>query len=537
MSLLNRRNFLKSVGIGFSSLALSSCTEKFRGLASVNRARPNIVFIFTDDHTNQAIGAYGSRLAVLNPTPNMDRMAKEGMRFDKFCVGNSICAPSRATLLTGKHSHIHGKIDNVVGFDQGQQTFPKILQSSGYQTAIFGKTHLPGSIEGFDAWETLPDQGDYYQPVFNTKDGQKQYTGYVTDIVTDRSLKWLKKERDPQKPFMLMVHHKATHRTWCPALRHLNKFDDVEIPYPDNFFDDYANRDAAKAQEMTIEKAMNLRNDLKVKTKEYRAEVDERNKGKEELMGGEAGAYFRMTPEQRKVWDAAYDPKNEKFAKANLSGIELTKWKYQRYMKDYLRTACAVDEGIGKILDYLDSSGLGDNTVVMYSSDQGFYLGEHGWFDKRFMYEESFKTPFVVRWPEVTKPGSVNKDLAQNIDFAETFLDIAGVGIPDDMQGVSLVPLLKGKTPADWRKSLYYHYYEYPGAHSVRRHEGVVGRRFKLIRFYGQDVSGGEDWEFYDLDNDPSEMNNIYGKAQWSEKISEMKKELVRLKMFYKVPK
>jgi arylsulfatase A-like enzyme len=532
MSTFNRRDFIKAAGVGLSGLVLPGCVSSLEGMA---KGRPNIVFIFTDDHTSQSIGAYGSRLAGLNTTPNIDRIAKEGMLFEKFFVGNSICAPSRATLLTGKHSHMHGKIDNRGGFNHDQQTFPKLMQKAGYATAIFGKTHLPGSVQGFDDWETLIGQGDYYQPVFETADGKKQYEGYVTDIITDRSLKWLKEDRKDDKPFMLMVHHKATHRTWCPALRHLHKFDDVEIPYPDNFFDEYEGRYAAKHQDMSIEKSMNLTNDLKVKTKEYRKKFDEKRKGRKGLPGREKGAYFRMTAAQRKVWDGAYDPKNEEFAKAKLTGKELTKWKYQRYMKDYLRTATAVDEGIGRILDYLDESGLSKNTIVMYSSDQGFYLGEHGWFDKRFMYEESFKAPLVVRWPGVVRAGSVSRDLTQNIDFAETFLDIAETPIPEDMQGVSMVPVLRGKTPKDWRRSLYYRYYEYPGVHSVRRHEGVAGVRFKLIRFFGKDVPGDEMWEFYDLENDPSEMENIYGQAKWTGKIAEMKKELTRLRKLYKV--
>ncbi len=499
--------------------------------------RPNIVWVFSDDHTYQAIGAYGGPLAALNPTPNIDRIAKQGMRFDRCYVGNSICAPARATLLTGKHSHKNGKIDNRGPFNQDQQTFPKLLQKAGYQTVMIGKIHLPGNMQGFDYWEVLPGQGSYYQPQFITEGGRTQYTGYVTDVVTDRSLEWLKESRKDDKPFMLMVHHKATHRTWCPAPRHVGLYDDVTVPEPDTLFDDYKNRGTpANLQDMSISKTMNLENDLKVKPRKGR-DAKIANYAKQKVLPrGEPGAYYRMTPKQRANWDAAYDKRNDEFLAAKLTGKDLVRWKYQRYIKDYLRSAKAVDEGIGRILDYLDESGLAENTIVMYCSDQGFYLGEHGWFDKRFMYEESYRTPLVVKWPGVTKPGSVNTDLVQNIDFAETFLDLADAKIPGDMQGTSVVPLLKGKAPADWRSSLYYHYYEYPGVHSVRRHEGVSQSQHKLIRFYGRDVPDGEEWELYDLKTDPKEMNNQYGNPKYAAKVAELKKELLKLRKQYEVP-
>jgi arylsulfatase A-like enzyme len=499
--------------------------------------RPNIVWIFTDDHTCQAIGAYGGPLSTLNPTPNIDRIAKDGMRFDRCYVGNSICAPSRATLLTGKHSHLNGKLDNRGGFNQNQQTFPKLLQKAGYQTVMIGKIHLPGKMQGFDYWEVLPGQGSYYQPTFITETGRTQYKGYVSDVVTDRSLEWLKQSRKDDKPFMLMVHHKATHRTWCPAPRHVGLFDGTTIPEPDSLFDDYSGRGiAAHKQDMTIAKTMRLSTDLKVKTRAQREAKIKAYAKRKGLPRGESGAYYRMTPEHRKIWDAAYDPRNDKFLAANLTGKDLVRWKYQRYIKDYLRSAKAVDEGIGRILDYLDASGLSKNTIVMYCSDQGFYLGEHGWFDKRFMYEESFRTPLIVRWPGVTKAGSVNNDLVQNIDFAETFLDLAKAPIPDDMQGKSLVPLLRHKTPQDWRTSLYYHYYEYPAVHSVRRHEGVAEKQHKLIRFYGRDVPGKEEWELYDLKTDPHEMKNEVANPKYTAKVTQLKAELQRLRKHYKVP-
>jgi arylsulfatase A-like enzyme len=468
--------------------------------------RPNIVWIFSDDHSYQTIGAYGGRLQSLNPSPNIDRLAREGMRFDRAYVGNSICGPSRATLLTGKHSHMNGKYDNRGGFNHDQQQFQKILQKNGYQTVMVGKIHLNGNMQGFDYWEVLPGQGKYYNPSFKTEQGDTKYEGHVSDIVTDKALDWLENKRDKEKPFMLMIHHKAPHRTWIPAERHMVKYADVEIPEPDNLFDDYATRTtAAHEQDMTIDKTMRMLQDLKVGEKYAKP-----------------GNQFAA----RNTWYEANKPE----------GRDLIRWKYQLYMKDFMRCTWGVDENIGRVLEVLEEQGLADNTIVMYSSDQGFYMGEHGWFDKRFMYEESFRTPFIARWPGKIKPGSVNQDLVQNIDFAETFLDLAGAPIPDDMQGRSLVPLMQGKTPKDWRESLYYHYYEYPGGHSVRRHEGVFDSRYKLIRFYGTDVPDGEEWELYDLEKDPAEMNNIYSNPENAGKVKELEKELERLKAQYKVP-
>jgi len=478
------------------------------GVAGAAQDRPNIVWIFSDDHTRQTIGAYGGRLQELNPSPNLDRLAAEGMRFDRCYVGNSICAPARATLLTGKHSHLNGKYDNRGGFNHDQQQFQKILQKNGYQTVMVGKIHLAGQMQGFDYWEALPGQGKYYDPDFVTEEGTKSYKGYTTDIITDKALDWLENKRDDSKPFMLMIHHKAPHRNWQPAERHMSKYEDIEIPEPDNLFDDYATRTtSAHKQDMNIVNTMRMDTDLKVSD-------------------GSGRINFNLEH---------YAARNKFLAENKLEGKELVKWKYQTYLKDYLRCTWGVDENIGRVLDALEEMDLEDNTIVMYSSDQGFYMGEHGWFDKRFMYEESFSTPFIARWPGKIKPGSVNSDLVQNIDFAETFLDLAGAPIPGDMQGKSVVPLLKGKTPKNWRKSLYYHYYEYPAVHSVRRHEGVTDERYKLIRFYGMDVPGGEEWEFFDLEKDPTEMNNGYNNPENAGKISELKKELDRLKDYYKV--
>ncbi|MDF1752993.1 MAG: sulfatase [Verrucomicrobiales bacterium] len=459
--------------------------------------KPNIVWLFSDDHAYQAVGAYGGRFESLNLTPNIDRLGKEGIVFDKAYVGNSICAPSRATLLTGKHSHLNGKIDNRGPFNHDQQQFQKILQKNGYQTAMIGKIHLSGKMQGFDYWEVLPGQGKYWNPTFVTENGNTVYKGaHSTEVITKRALNWLKTDCKQDEPFMLMVHYKAPHRNWQPITHWKEKFSTMTFPEPDSLFDTYEGRGtAANKQDMSIDITMRMDGDLK----------------------------------------ANQSPRKEFLADNPLTGKELVRWKYQMYMQDYLGCIAGVDENVGKILDYLAESGLDKNTVVMYSADQGFYLGEHGWFDKRFMYEESFRTPLLARWPGVVEPGTRNDDLVQNIDFAETFLDIAGIEAPDDMQGESLVPLLKGETPDDWRSSLYYHYYEYPGAHSVRRHEGVFDNRYKLIRYYGLDIPGDEEWELFDLKNDPSEMKNQYNNPEYAEQVARLKKELGKLREQYQV--
>lgn len=521
------------------------CLLVTSGLLAQNR--PNIVWIFSDDHTMNAIGAYGSHLAELNPTPNIDRLAKEGMLFKRSYVENSICSPARATLLTGKFSHRHGKLTNRGEFDHDQPQFQKVLQQNGYETALIGKIHLTGKMQGFDHWEVLKNQGDYYQPEFFNEHSKRTGTieeGYVTDIITDKSIEWMKNGRDTNKPFMLMVHHKATHRNWKPAIRHIGLYEDVTIPEPANLFDDYSSREkTARIATMTVKRHMHMLYDLEVRDEAQKANAV--NKRAEQvargrLPGGEGGAYGRMNDAQRAQWDAVYDPRNEAFKQANLRGDDLVRWKYQRYVKDYLRTAKSLDEGVGRILDYLKESGLDSNTIVMYSSDQGFYLGEHGWYDKRFMYEESFSTPLLARWPGVIRPGSVNTDLVQNVDFAPTFVDLAGAEVPSDMQGVSLVPLLTGQTPRDWRKSLYYHYYEGPRGHRVTLHEGVATNRFKLLRFYGAGIEGWEDertglFELYDRETDPNEMHNLYSNPEYAEISEKLKAELLRLRDYYGV--
>lgn len=481
--------------------------------------RPNIIFIFADDHAYQAISAYGSRI---NHTPNIDRLAREGMLFRQCLVTNSICAPSRAVVLTGKYSHLNGVINNSTPFDGSQQTVPKLLQKAGYQTVIFGKWHLQTQPTGFDYWEILPGQGEYYNPDFLTPQGKKRYEGYVTDIITDLVLDWLKNKRDPSRPFFLMYHHKAPHRNWMPAPEYLTLYNTIDIWEPPTLFDDYSTRASpARNQEMEIARHLTISSDLKLPPPPGNA--------------AEAKAWqamrARMTEEQRRIWDAAYGPENEAFLRANLTGRELVRWKYQRFIKDYLRCVASIDANLGRLLRYLDASGLAQNTVVIYSSDQGFYLGEHGWFDKRWMYEESLRTPLIVRWPGVTKPGSVDTHLVSNLDFAETFLEIAGVPIPADMQGRSLVPLLKGEPVLDWRTSFYYHYYEYPAVHSVARHYGVRTYTHKLIHYY----ETGE-WELFDLENDPHELHNVYGDPRYARIQKELMAELERLRKELKVP-
>ena len=469
--------------------------------------RPNILFIFTDDHAYQAIGAYGSNR---NETPNMDRLAAEGMRFTNCCVTNSICGPSRAVIQTGKYSHLNGFIDNNSRFDNTQQTFPKLLQKAGYQTAIVGKWHLVSEVTGFDYSEVLVGQGPYYNPPM-IKNGERiEHTGRTTEIITDLSLEWLK-NRDTSKPFLLMTQHKAPHREWDPYPEYYEKYKNRVFPYPETFDDNYAGRGrAALEQDMTIAETLTPL-DLKLNV---------------------PGVWNRMTDEQKAEWHAMFDGRKEEFEKVKNDPIALKQWKYQCYMKDYMSVVACVDDNIGKMLKFLEDNGLAENTVVVYASDQGFYLGEHGWFDKRFMYNESFKTPLIVRWPGQVKPGSVNNDIVSNVDFAETFLDMAGAPIPSDMQGRSLVSILKGEKPDDWRNSLYYHYYEYPAVHMVKKHEGVYDGRFKLIHYY-DDI---DEWELFDLQADPNELQNVYSDAKYQDEIKRLEKELERQKAELKVP-
>lgn len=472
--------------------------------------RPNIIFIFSDDHAYQAISAYGNKQV---QTPNIDRIAKQGARFNNALVTNSICGPSRATLLTGKYSHINGYPLNEQRFDVNQQLFPALLQQHGYQTAWIGKWHLGNLPKGFDFWRILNGQGQYYNPDFIGPKDTVRMEGYVTNLITGMSLNWLK-NRDTSKPFFLVVGEKATHREWLPDLQDLGAYDHITFPLPPTFRDNYRNREAAQNQDMTIDKTMRLKEDLKVHA------------------NYEKGIYGRFTPEQRRVFENYYENKvSKEFDEKKLAGEALVEWKYQRYLRDYLSTARSLDRNIGELLAYLDKNGLAENTVVIYASDQGFYMGEHGWFDKRFIYEESLKTPFVIRYPGVIKPGTQVNELMANIDWAPTILDLAGVKPPADIQGTSFLPLVKpGGDKKNWRKEVYYHYYEFPQPHHVYPHFGIRTARYTLVRFYNP----GKSWELYDLKKDPHQVNNIYGQKGMEKATAALKEKLKQLMIQYK---
>ena len=478
----------------------------------------NILYIMSDDHSYQTISAYDNRFI---QTPNIDRIANEGVRFTNSFVANSISGPSRACMLTGKHSHANGFTDNTTCvFDGSQQTLPKLLQTAGYQTAIVGKWHLESMPTGFDYWEILPGQGDYYNPDFITMNNDTvREKGYLTNIITDKSIDWLEKGRDKEQPFCLFIHHKAIHRDWLPELKYLTLYEDKEFSMPDNFYDDYEGRPAAAAQTMSIAKDMDIIYD----TKMYREGMKSR------LKKAYGRKIKRLTPEDRVAYDAVYDSITDVFFRENPQGKELVEWKYQRFMRDYAKVVKSLDDNVGRVLDYLEKAGLLDNTLVVYTSDQGFYMGEHGWFDKRFMYEESMRTPLVMRLPKGFQKRGDIPELVQNIDYAPTFLELAGVEIPDDIQGISLMPLLRGEHPQDWRSSLYYHFYEYPAEHMVKRHYGVRTERYKLIHFY-DDI---DQWELYDLQTDPTEMNNLFDKPGYESIIEKLKQELVGLQTLY----
>ncbi|RAP76865.1 sulfatase [Paenibacillus montanisoli] len=451
--------------------------------------RPNILFIMSDDHASHAISAYGSRI---NETPNIDRISEGGMRFDNCFCTNSICTPSRAAILTGQYNHINGVKTLGDSFDGRQTTFPKLLQQDGYQTAIVGKWHLGhgGNADptGFDYWSILPDQGDYHNPVMIEMGVSQKFDGYVTDIITDKSLDWLK-NRDKNRPFMLMCHHKAPHRHWEPDEKHMHLYEDIDIPEPETFYDDYATRSqAAVNAKMRIE-------DLH--------ELD--TKG-----APPAG----LTPEQEK------------------------KWKYQRYIKDYLRCIASVDDNVGRLLDYLDEEDEANDTIVIYTSDQGFFLGDHGWFDKRFMYEESLRMPFLIRYPRAIEAGTVSDTMILNVDFAPTFLDYAGHPIPETMQGHSIREVLGGAAPADWRTSMYYRYWMHlDGCHEVYSHYGIRTQQYKLIYYYAQalgttdsrDESKPPEWEMFDLAKDPYELNNVYSLPEYEQTVKALTREMEQL--------
>lgn len=523
---MNRRDFLKSIGI--LSIGLSSQLS-----ALTVPKQPNILFIFSDDHSLQTLSACKSRMQKFikkhNITPNIDKIAAEGVLFENSFVGNSICGPCRASVLTGKHSHINGFKTNSDTFNSEQWTVAKELQKANYQTAVIGKWHLVSLPTGFDDYSVLPDQGKYYNPDFISKGFTElvRKQGYCSDLIGDMTLEWLDKKRDKSRPFFLCSWHKAPHRTWMPHPRHFNLLDEVDVPEPENLYDDYEGRtEAARLQEMTIRDHMNMATDLKV-TLPVAATLSEKKQQaapKSKSMDPSTfDEFVRMTPEQKKAWDEYYVPRNEKFRAKNLEGRDLLRWKYQAYMKDYIRCVKAMDENVGRVLDYLRKNDLEKDTIVIYSSDQGFYNGEHGWYDKRWMYEESLRSPLIIKWPNVAAPGTRRREMVQNIDYAPTILEAAGIEIPQQVQGASLVPLLKGKSPKDWRKSILYTYYG-EKVHAVAAHRGVRNERYKLIEFYTR----GE-WEFYDLQKDPLEMKSEYHNPRYEKIISDMKQELEKL--------
>ena len=515
MKLISLRTFLSALCI------LLVCHKQ-----SIADQKPNIVFIFSDDHAPHAIGAYNGWLKSVNPTPRIDELAKQGMLFEKSFCTNSICGPSRAVIMTGKHSHKNGFMNNGNTFNWNQQTFPKILRKAGYTTALYGKSHLKGNPKGFDDWKVLPGQGDYYNPNLITPKGRVRIDGHCTDVVTDLAVEWLKTGRDKTKPFMLMVQHKAPHRNWMPALRHLPLYDDIKIPEPTTLFDEWEdNAPPARHQELEIDRHMDINYDLFLDlTADYEGTPSQKRQDRSAWRNMK-----KMTKDQLNSWRAFYGPRDKAFHEANLSGKELVRWKFQRYAKNYLRCVRGVDDSVGKIQDTLKNLKLDDNTVVIYSSDQGFYIGDHGWYDKRWMYEESLMMPLIVKWPGVTKPDSRSVQMVQNLDYAQTFLEMAGAQIPSNMQGRSLVPILKNGKVDDWRKSIYYHYYEYPSVHMIPRHYGIRTERYKLIHFY----QFGNEWEMYDLKEDPDELTNIYGKADKKSLQKDLKEQLVAIRKFY----
>jgi len=535
--------------------ALTGCGGDAAKHAETDTSKPmNILYIMCDDHSYQTISAYDQRFI---HTPNIDRIAADGVRFTNSFVANSLSGPSRACMITGKHSHANGFTDNATTFDGSQQTFPKLLQKAGYETAMIGKWHLVSEPTGFDYWDILIGQGMYYNPDFICNGKRINRKGYATNITTDVALDWLENKHDKNKPFCLLLHHKAPHRTWMPDSCDMELFSDCNYPLPDTFWDDYEGRPAAAAQEMSILKDMDLVYDLKLGDVEH------------EVHGGYLEDWGRqmysslLSPNQKATWDRHYVPVIESFKdsflRATPTGREtvmtkpngsmkadakrLAQWKYNQYMRDYLRVITSIDRNVGRVLDYLEANGLLENTLVVYTSDQGFYMGEHGWFDKRFMYEESFRTPLLMRLPGGYK-GDVEA-LVQNIDYAPTFLELAGVDVPDDIQGESLLPLLKGKHPRHWRKALYYHFYEYPAEHAVRRHYGVRDKQYKLIHFYPAKLDGAKNavpadtidcWELYDLKKDPSELHNIYGQHGTERVTQRLQKQLHELQVQYDAP-
>jgi arylsulfatase A-like enzyme len=494
------------------------------------RKRPNIVCIFTDDHAFQAISAYGHPISKLAPTPNIDKLAAQGMIFTHAFVENSICTPSRATLLTGLYSHQHGQTLLGNRMDTSKAWFVELLQKAGYQTSVFGKWHLNVDPKGFDYYDILFDQGEYYNPEFRNPSTNGKYIqeeGYATKLITDHALRWLDGRTNKEQPFCMLVNHKAPHRNWMPDLANLNLYNDVTFPAPETLFDDYSTRGSQmETQELTIDKHLGYAFDLKV----------------EELKDEPTLQYIKdswplamntLNQAQRAVWDKAYAAQNKEFLANRPEGKELVRWKYQRYIKDYCRTVKSVDDEVGRLIDYLEEKGELENTIIVYTSDQGFLLGEHGLYDKRFMYEESFRTPLIIFYPKLIKAGIVCSELVQNIDYAPTFLDIAGVQVPEEMAGKSLVSLFSDGKSKNWRQSLYYHFYDYPAVGMVRRHYGIRTDRYKLIHWYGKGFGTDQDidtWEMFDLKADPHEMRNVYNSEKYLKILQQLTRDLAELR-------
>ena len=491
---------------------------------SLHAQQPNIIYIMSDDHDADAISAYNKKFIL---TLHIDRIAKEGMLFTRAFVGNSICGPARATLLTGQHSHKNGMKDNRTRFDSSKMTMPKILLQNGYQTAIIGKWHLVSYPTGFDYWKILPGQGLYYDPRMISMNGDTAtLKGYATDVITDEAIKWLD-NRDPSKPFVLLLHHKAPHRNFVPPLKWLEIFSKKSFPEPATLFADMnAHGKAWQTQKMSILNDMTLCTDLKVDPA-FLTNIPGLKQDSNDIRGYHT-TFNRMPEEERKRIKEIYAERGRLVQQFYADKKKLLKLKYQWYMQDYIACVASVDENVGRVLDYLDKNQLASNTIVIYTSDQGMYLGENGWFDKRWMYDVSMQTPLIVRWPGHIKPNSINTALVQNIDYAPTFLDIAGIKIPDWMQGISFNSLLTGKRTTSTRKYLYYHYYEYPIDHSVVPHLGIRGDRYKLIYFYTIN-----EWELYDLKLDPQEQKNLIKSTGYQKILLQMKEELLKLRNQY----
>lgn len=545
--------------LSFAALSCIAATAQAQHKAADAQQRPNIVYIMCDDHAFQCISAYGSPISKLAPTPNIDRIAQRGMRFDRAFVENSLSTPSRACLMTGLYSNQNGQRQLGEGIDTTRTFFTEQLQQAGYQTAVVGKWHMGCDPKGFDYYHIYNDQGQYYNPQYRGTDTDGKYIveeGYSTDLTTDHALSFIE-HRDTNKPFCLLLHHKAPHRNWLANTKYFGMYDNVTFPMPETFYDDYETRGSAvRTQKMSVTKDMRWEQDFKVPEM-----LDTANADSWDSYLSLMNEVNRMNPEQRIAWGKYYFPRNRRLLEARLTGKELDEWKYQNYIRDYMSVIKSVDESVGRVLDYLDSHGLTDNTIIVYTSDQGFYMGEHGWFDKRFMYEESLRTPLLIAYPGHIQPGSVCNKLVQNIDYAPTFLDLAGISKPKELPGRSLTPIFKaGDKVKGWRNSIYYHYYDYPTYHMVRKHDGVRTDRYKLIHFYGE---GGLDAvkenkyqrqpgtrehgcmtyltslgyfepkdsavnynELYDLQADPHELNNLYGKPGYEKITKQLQKQL-----------